>query len=180
MKSTTKNETLSPGHSRVTMSRPVESFARGATVQPLASSALSPLCACSIPIQNAYGEREPSQSVPPSTSSTQPSTQQSNLLRTKERITIGTWNVRTLNKKGSSELLLNELSKFTCDLVGLSEVRWIGTGVKQLGSYDIFYSGETTHVGGVALLVSHKVKHTMIGLNCVSSRIISHVSKDRK
>ena len=56
--------------------------------------------------------------------------------------------------------------------MGRSEVRWTGTGVKELGSYDIFYSGEATHVGGAALIVSHKVKHTMIGLNCVSSRII--------
>ena len=48
------------------------------------------------------------------------------LLRTKANITVGAWNVRTLNKKGSPELLLNELSKFSVDIVGLSEVRWIG------------------------------------------------------
>ena len=94
------------------------------------------------------------------------------LLRTKANITVGAWNVRTLNKKGSPELLLNELSKFSVDIVGLSEVRWIGTGVQTLGSFDFFYCGEDKHVGGVALMVAHKVKHTMIGLNCVSSRLI--------
>ena len=41
---------------------------------------------------------------------------------------IGTWNVRILNRTGQIEDLTNELSRYKWDIVGLSETRLNGCG----------------------------------------------------
>ena len=41
---------------------------------------------------------------------------------------IGTWNVRTLNRTGKIKELTNELSRYKWDIVGLSETRLNGCG----------------------------------------------------
>ena len=42
--------------------------------------------------------------------------------------TIGTWNVRTLSRCGKLEELSRELDRYRWDVIGLSEIRWLGTG----------------------------------------------------
>ena len=41
--------------------------------------------------------------------------------------TLATWNVRTLNTEGNQKILLNEISKFKIDLLGVSETYWNNT-----------------------------------------------------
>jgi len=37
---------------------------------------------------------------------------------------FGTWNIRTLYKPGSSQCVLEEISPYNVDIVGLQEIRW--------------------------------------------------------
>ena len=46
------------------------------------------------------------------------------LLTTKEKIGIGTWNVRTLYQEGNLEILLNQMEKFDWEVLGISETHW--------------------------------------------------------
>ena len=46
------------------------------------------------------------------------------LLTTKEKIGIGTWNVRTLYQEGNLEILLNQIEKFDWEVLGISDRLW--------------------------------------------------------
>ena len=57
--------------------------------------------------------------------------------------TIGTWNVRSLAKFGKLEELCRELENYKWDIIGLSEVRWKGTGEEVSDNGHTFlYSGQ--------------------------------------
>ena len=45
----------------------------------------------------------------------------------KERVRIGTWNVRTLHN-GNVEVVKREMEKTDVDLLGISEMKWTGMG----------------------------------------------------
>lgn len=90
----------------------------------------------------------------------------------KEILTIGTWNVRTLWEAGKLDLLRHELKRFRYDIIGVSEIRWIGKGETATG--DFIWSGEENiHANGVGFLLSGKAKNALIGYNPVSSRVIT-------
>lgn len=55
-------------------------------------------------------------------------------------ITVGTWNVQTLWQTGRLQMLEKELEKMRYDVIGLSEVRWTGTGEALHGR--LIYTGE--------------------------------------
>ncbi|KAK2174582.1 hypothetical protein NP493_793g01000 [Ridgeia piscesae] len=78
------------------------------------------------------------------------------LLGPKTKISIGTWNVRTMNVASKLAQVILEMKRYRLDILGVSECRWTGSG-RQV-SYDgstILYSGhEDTHIRGVALLQS--------------------------
>ena len=90
----------------------------------------------------------------------------------KDTLTVGTWNVQTLWATGKLELLRNEVERFRCDIVGISEVRWTGKG--ETSNRDFIWSGDAkTHVRGVGMLLSDRARKALIGYNPVSSRIVT-------
>ena len=46
----------------------------------------------------------------------------------KDKLTIGTWNVRTIYAAGKLDLLREEMKNYEWDILGLSEVRWTKSG----------------------------------------------------
>ena len=46
----------------------------------------------------------------------------------KEQYCIGTWNVRSMNQ-GKLEVVKQEMARVNVDIVGISELKWIGKGV---------------------------------------------------
>jgi hypothetical protein len=52
---------------------------------------------------------------------------------------FGTWNIRSLYRAGSLVSVSKELSKHKLDLVGVQEIRWVGSGTKPSGEYTSFY-----------------------------------------
>jgi hypothetical protein len=90
----------------------------------------------------------------------------------KNILTVGTWNVQTLWAAGKLELLRNEMKRFRYDIIGISEVRWTGSGETPAG--DFIWSGEEKlHTRGVGFFLSERAKKALIGFNPISSRIIS-------
>ena len=45
----------------------------------------------------------------------------------KEKYCIGTWNVRSINQ-GKLEVAKQEMTRVNIDILGISELRWIGMG----------------------------------------------------
>ena len=78
----------------------------------------------------------------------------------KKAETFGTWNVRTLNADGLPELLTDELEANGISLLGINEMRHIGSGsfnaVSKKGTtFTFYYSGhEKLHTHGVGFAVS--------------------------
>ena len=89
----------------------------------------------------------------------------------KESISIGTWNVRTLYQTGKTELLKHELTRYSCDILGLAELRWTGQGESQDGTI-IFSGHETNHEAGVAILMSPAAKLALLEYRPVSECMI--------
>ncbi|KAF0713600.1 craniofacial development protein 2-like, partial [Aphis craccivora] len=56
-------------------------------------------------------------------------------------IKIGTWNVRTLNKPGALQYLLDAIKKYNTNILALQEIRWPNDGNMKKDDKTIFYSG---------------------------------------
>ena len=52
----------------------------------------------------------------------------------KDHLFVGTWNVRTFYAAGKTELLTHEMKRYQCDILGLSEVRWVGSSETEVKS----------------------------------------------
>ena len=92
-----------------------------------------------------------------------------------QKITIGTWNVRTLHACGKVQELEHELKRYQWDIIGLAEMRWIGFGEKTTDEgHRIWYSGgEVRHEYGVGFIVRKEVTGCVLSCTPVSNRIIS-------
>ncbi|KAK2181767.1 hypothetical protein NP493_382g00022 [Ridgeia piscesae] len=66
------------------------------------------------------------------------------LLGPKTKISIGTWNVRTMKEASTLAQVIREMKRYRLDILGVSECRWTGSGrqVSHDGS-TILYSGHT-------------------------------------
>ena len=70
-----------------------------------------------------------------------------------ERLRIGTWNVRTMNRKGKLENLKREMERNSLDVVGVSEMRWRGEGDFWSEKHRIIYAGGEENKRGVGIVL---------------------------
>ena len=96
------------------------------------------------------------------------------ILRPKITLSVGTWNVRTIMDDYAVKLLVRELSRYRCDIVGIAETHRLGTEEMEEDGYKIVTSGneEGDHRRGVALVLSKTAQKALIGYNPISERII--------
>ena len=72
----------------------------------------------------------------------------------KERYCIGTWNVRSMNQ-GKLEVVRQEMARVNIDTLGISELKWTGTGEFNSDDHCIYYCGqESLRRNGVAIIVT--------------------------
>ena len=92
-----------------------------------------------------------------------------------DKTVIGTWNIRTLFACGKIKELTHELSRYQWDILGLSEVRWTGSGETTTEEgHKIWYSGdEKKHQHGVGFIVNKEKINCIISCRPVNNRIIS-------
>ena len=95
-------------------------------------------------------------------------------LNAKQSVGIGTWNVRTLHRTGNLELLINELSNFDWEVMGIAETHFTIQGeFMQDGLKFLCSSNESIHRAGVAIVLNKNAQKSLLGYNQISQRIIS-------
>jgi hypothetical protein len=78
---------------------------------------------------------------------------------------FGTWNVRGMYRAGSLRTVLEEVSKYKLDLLGVQEVRWDGGGTEPAGQYTL-----QIPLVEAFRLVSHLESHWQLWYSSVSYR----------
>ena len=61
----------------------------------------------------------------------------------KEQYCIGTWNVRSMNQ-GKLEVVKQETARVNIDILGISELKWIGMG--EFNSHDHYIDRKSTRL----------------------------------
>ena len=91
----------------------------------------------------------------------------------KEQYCIGTWNVRSMNQ-GKLEVVRQEMARVNIDTLGISELKWIGTGKFNSDDHCIYYcEQESLRRNGVAIIVNKRVQNAVLGCNLKNDRMIS-------
>lgn len=87
---------------------------------------------------------------------------------------IGTWNVRTLYQSGRLAQLLREFDAHNLDILGISEVRWLGSGrITSDGKTVIYSCNDDQHERGVGLVLGKRADDALMGWKPVNDRIIT-------
>ena len=82
---------------------------------------------------------------------------ESKIQRCKEQYCIGTWNVRSMNQ-GKLEAVKQEMARVSIDILGISELKWMGMGEFNSDDHYIYYCGqESLRRNGVAIMVNERV-----------------------
>ena len=97
------------------------------------------------------------------------------IIRGRENIAAGTWNVRILRPAGRLEQLTHAMSRYHWNIVGLCEMRWKNFGEMSTDvGHKVYFSGEEgKHQYGVGFLVQKDVVGAVLGCQPVSSRLVS-------
>ena len=76
----------------------------------------------------------------------------------KEQYCIGTWNVSAMNQ-GKLEVVKQEMASVNINILGISELKWMGRGEFNSDDHSIYYCGqESNRRNGVALIVNKSPK----------------------
>ena len=91
----------------------------------------------------------------------------------KEQYCIGTWNVRSMNQ-GKLAVVKQEMARVNIDVLGISELKWMGMGKFNSDDLYINYCGqESLRRNGVALIVNKRVQNAVLGYNLKNDKLIS-------
>ena len=91
----------------------------------------------------------------------------------KEQYCIGTWNVRSMNQ-GKLEVVIQEMARVNVDIVGISELKWIGMGEFNSDDHYIYYCRqESLRKNGIAIMVNKTVLNAVLGCSLINDSMIS-------
>ena len=91
----------------------------------------------------------------------------------KEQYGMGTWNVRFMNQ-GKLEVVKQEMARVNINILGISELKWIGMGEFNSDDHYIYYCGQESFRGnGVAIMVNKRAKNAVLGCNLKNDRLFS-------
>ena len=94
-------------------------------------------------------------------------------IRSKEQYCIRTWNVRSMNQ-GKLEVVKQEMARVNVDILGISELKWIGMGEFNSDDHYIYYCGqESLRRNGVAIIINKRVRNAVFGCNLNNDRMVS-------
>ena len=96
----------------------------------------------------------------------------------KEQYCMGKRNVRFMNQ-GKLEVVRQEMARVNIDTLGISELKWIGTGKFNSDDHCIYYCvKEYLRRNGIALLVNKRVRNAVLGCSLKIDRMISDRFQD--
>lgn len=89
-------------------------------------------------------------------------------------VRIATWNIRSLYMSGKLANVELERCRLKIDILGLSEVRWPGSGQQITKTGTIYYSGrdDSKHEYGVAIIVSPQIAKSVLTFIPINERMM--------
>lgn len=86
---------------------------------------------------------------------------------------IATWNVRSLYEMTKTECAIKEMKRLNIDVVGISEMRWKGSGSYCMPEHKIYFAGndERYHWRGVGFIVTKRIETTVKIFVPISDRV---------
>ena len=76
--------------------------------------------------------------------------------------------------QGKLEVVKQEMARVNVDIIGISELKWTGTGEFNSDDHYIYYCGqESLRRNGVAIMVNKGVQNAVLGCNLKNDRMIS-------
>ena len=95
----------------------------------------------------------------------------------KEQYCIGTWNVRSMNQ-GKLEVVKQEMANMNINILGISELKWMGIGEFNSNDHYIYYCGqESLRKNGAALRVNKRMEMQYLGATSKTTEWSQFVSK---
>ena len=77
-------------------------------------------------------------------------------------------------KHGKLEMVKQEVARVNIDILGISEIKWTGTGKFNSDDHYIYYCGqESLRRNGAAIIVNKRVRNAILGCNLKNNRMIS-------
>ena len=72
------------------------------------------------------------------------------------------------------EVVKQEMARVNVDILGISELKWTGTGEFNSDDHYIYYCGqESLRRNGVAIMVNNRVRNAVLGCSLKNNRMIS-------
>ncbi|XP_068739101.1 uncharacterized protein [Montipora capricornis] len=99
----------------------------------------------------------------------------SSLATPKHTLRVGAWNVHTMFETGKTAQVFKEMERYRLNSLGLSEIRWTGSGKITLGTgATLCYSGRSDgqHHGGVGFAMDRQSAKALLEWEPVSARIV--------
>ena len=88
----------------------------------------------------------------------------------KEQYCIGTWNVSAMNQ-GKLEVVKQEMASVNINILGISELKWMGRGEFNSDDQYIYYCGQDSlRRNGVAHIINKRVRNAVLGCNHKNDR----------
>ena len=76
--------------------------------------------------------------------------------------------------QGKLKVVKQEMARVNVDILGISELKWTGTGEFNSGDHYNYYSGqESLRRNGVSIMVNKRVRNEVLGCNLKNDRMIS-------
>ena len=76
--------------------------------------------------------------------------------------------------QGKLEVVKQEMARVNVDILGISELKWLGMGDFNSDDYYIYYCGqESLRRNGVAIMVNKRVWNAVLGCSLKNDRMIS-------
>ena len=76
--------------------------------------------------------------------------------------------------QGKLEVVKQEMARVNIDILGISKLKWTGTGEFNSDDHYIYYCGQESHRRkGVAIMVNKRVQNAVLGCNLKNERMIS-------
>ena len=76
--------------------------------------------------------------------------------------------------QGKLEVVKKEMARVNVDILGISELKWTGTGEFNSDDHYTYYCGqESLRRNGVVIMVNKRVRNAVLGCTLKSDRMIS-------
>ena len=76
--------------------------------------------------------------------------------------------------QGKLEVVKQEMARVNINILGVSELKWMGVGEFNSNDHNIYYCGqESLRRNGVAIIVNQRVQNAVLGCSLKNDRLIS-------